>query len=276
MRLKHAGRTVRESPSRGEPTHSSRELQMQNHSRSLNLSGATNFRDLGGYATRQGHRLRWRRLFRSDHLAGLTPGDQAVLASVGLGRALDFRGVQESEATSYALPGVARHPLPIEPTVVQNINAMLQAGHTLTARDAVGLMQNTYRAFVLDNTPRFAELFAHLLEEESPLVFHCTAGKDRTGFAAALILLSLDVPRDVVMQDYLLTNELYRRTHAPQTDTPQEVLDVLWRVQEEFLEAALQEVDRRHGGIGRYLEEIGVGRRERERLAELYLDGTAG
>jgi protein-tyrosine phosphatase len=260
----------------GDPTHSSREFQMQTPSRSLNLSGATNFRDLGGYANQQGRRLRWRRLFRSDHLAGLTPEDQAVLASVGLGRSLDFRGVQESQATSYALPGVARHALPIEPTVVQNINAMLQAGHTLTARDAVALMQNTYRAFVLDNTPRFAELFAHLLEEDAPLVFHCTAGKDRTGFAAALILLSLDVARDVVMDDYLLTNELYRRTHAPQTDTPQEVLDVLWRVQEEFLEATLQEVDRRHGGVGRYLEEIGVGRRERERLAELYLDGTPG
>ena len=248
---------------------------MQTPSRSLNLSGATNFRDLGGYATERGGRLRWRRLFRSDHLAGLTPQDRAVLASVGLARSLDFRGVQESQATAYDLPGVARHALPIEPTVVQNITTLLQAGHQLGARDAVALMQNTYRAFVADNTPRFAELFAHLLDGESPLVFHCTAGKDRTGFAAALILLSLEVPRDVVMRDYLLTNELYRRTHTAQTDTPQEVLDVLWRVQEEFLEAALQEVDRRHGGIQAYLAEIGVGRRERERLGELYLDDAA-
>lgn len=239
--------------------------------RSLNLAGATNFRDLGGYRTQDGRALRWRRIFRSDHLAGLTPEDQRTLKALGLGRALDFRGVDESSAAAYSLPRVARHPLPIEPTVVQNINAMLAAGHQLTARDAVALMQKTYRAFVLDNEPRFADFFRHLLEDDTPLVFHCTAGKDRTGFAAALILSALRVPRDAIMRDYLLTNELYRRTHTSLTDTPQEVLDVLWRVQEAFLEAALQAVDEHHGGIDRYLQEIGVGRRERERLAELYL-----
>lgn len=250
---------------------------MQTPSRSLNLSGASNFRDLGGYTNAHGQTLRWRRVFRSDHLAGLTPEDQAVLGQIGLGRALDFRGVLESEATAYTLPGVARHALPIEPTVVQNINTMLQAGHTLTARDAVAIMQNTYRAFVIDNTPRFADFFAHLLETDTPLVFHCTAGKDRTGFAAALLLLSLDVPRDVVNQDYLLTNALYRRTHSNvQTDTPQEVLDVLWRVQEEFLDASMQAVEQRYGSAERYLQELGIGRRERERLAERFLDGARG
>ncbi|HWS74191.1 MAG TPA: tyrosine-protein phosphatase [Quisquiliibacterium sp.] len=248
---------------------------MHTPTRSLNLAGATNFRDLGGYRTEHGRSVRWRRLFRSDHLAGLTPEDRHALAALGLTRALDFRGIDESAAASYALPGVSRHALPIEPTVVQNINAMLQAGHRLTARDAVALMQQTYRAFVLDNAPRFAELFRHLLDDEAPLVFHCAAGKDRTGFAAALILLALAVPRDAVMRDYLLTNELYRRTHAPQTDTPQEVLDVLWRVQEEFLDAALHAVDAHHGGVDRYLREIGVGERERERLAELYLADRA-
>lgn len=239
--------------------------------RSLNLAGASNFRDLGGYRTEDGRSLRWRRLFRSDHLAALTPQDQRALEVLGLSRALDFRGVEESDAASYALPGVARHPLPIEPTVVQGIQTLLQAGHQLTARDAVDLMQKTYRAFVLDNAPRFAELFRHLVEDDAPLVFHCTAGKDRTGFAAALILSALAVPREVMMHDYLLTNQLYRRSAPVQTDTPQEVLDVLWRVQADFLEAALQAVDERHGGIDRYLREIGVGERERARLAELYL-----
>jgi len=72
---------------------------------------------------------------------------------------------------------------------------LLESGHALTAQDTVRLMQQTYRAFVHDNAPRFAELFGHLLESDAPLVFHCTAGKDRTGFAAALILLALGVPR---------------------------------------------------------------------------------
>ena len=241
-------------------------------SRSLNLAGATNFRDLGGYPGRDGRAVRWRRLFRSDHLAGLTPEDRAVVCDLGVARAFDFRGVDEGAAAAYALPGVSRHPLPIEPTVVQNVSALLQAGRTLTAADAVALMQQTYRAFAHDNAPRFAELFRHLLEDDAPLVFHCTAGKDRTGFAAALILLALEVPRPLVMQDYLLTNELYRRTHTKQSDAPREVLDVLWRVQAEFLDAALHAVEDRHGGVEGYLEQLGVGRREREHLIGTYLE----
>jgi protein-tyrosine phosphatase len=133
-------------------------------------------------------------------------------------------------------------------------------------------MQETYRAFVSDNGPRFADLFNHLLASDTPLVFHCTAGKDRTGFAAALILMALGVPRPVVMQDYLLTNELLRIESAPAYGVPREVMQVLWRVQEDFLDAALHAVDADHGGVEKYLKTaLGVGPLERKRLAELYL-----
>ncbi|RYE42556.1 MAG: tyrosine-protein phosphatase [Hyphomicrobiales bacterium] len=245
---------------------------MQAFTRSLPLSGASNFRDLGGYVGRDGRPLRWRRLFRSDHLAALTPEDAAVLADLQLARAVDFRGHAERSALAYALPGVAYHALSIEPTVVQRAKDMAQAGDRITAEIAVQLMQDTYRAFVADNAQQFASLFAHLLEGDAPLVFHCTAGKDRTGFAAALILSALGVPRDVVMQDYLLTNSLYVRPAHMASGTPEEVLNVLWRVQEGFLQAALEAVDNDHGGMQRYLQDrLHVGPAEQERLAALYL-----
>lgn len=240
--------------------------------RSLNLTGASNFRDLGGYAGQGGRVVRWRRLFRSDHLAALTPDDVATLSNLGLSRAYDFRGVAERAAVPYELPGVASYSLPIEPMVVQRMRELLAAGHQLTAQDTVRLMQQTYRAFVHDNAPRFAELFGHLLDSNAPLVFHCTAGKDRTGFAAALILLALGVPRPVVMQDYLLTNDLFRMPKATPGLAPQEVLDVLWRVQEDFLDAALHAVEADFGGVQPYLEQaLGLGPTEQERLAVLYL-----
>lgn len=249
---------------------------MTTPTRSLNLTGATNFRDLGGYAGHGGRLVRWRRLFRSDHLAALTPDDLATLSQLGLSRAYDFRGEAERTAVPYSLPGVISHPLPIEPTVVQRMKELLAGGHQLTAQDTVGLMQQTYRAFVHDNSPRFAELFRHLLERDSPLVFHCTAGKDRTGFAAALILLALGVTRPVVMQDYLLTNALYRMPTDSHQLAPQEVLDVLWRVQEGFLDAALHTVDADFGGVARYLEQtLGLGPAALERLAMLYLQPEA-
>lgn len=246
---------------------------MSTPSRSLNLTGATNFRDLGGYQGQQGRTVRWRRLLRSDHLAGLTPQDQRVLADIALARAFDFRGVSERAATPYDLPGVTQHSLTIEPTVIQSLQALQHAGRRLSADDAIAQMQQTFRGFVSSNGPRFAELFRHLLASDAPLVFHCTAGKDRTGFAAALILLALGVPLAVVREDFLLTNTLYRRARTSSAlDVPEEVLDVLQKVRIEYLEAALQAVDEAHGGVDQYLEYLGVSARERGQLAAMYLE----
>ena len=241
-------------------------------SRSLNLSGATNFRDLGGYLGLDGRPVRWRRLFRSDNLAGLSAKDLSVLADLGLSRSFDFRGIHERAEASYELPGVVQHSLSIEPTVVQNLRALMNTRERLTEPDAVALMQETYRAFVHDNSSRFGELFTHLLDSDAPLVFHCTAGKDRTGFAAALILLALGVPRPVVMDDFLLTNSLYRRAGPRvQTDVPIEVMEVIWKVRGDFLDAALHVVDADYGGVDNYLARIGMGGSQRQRLVELYL-----
>jgi len=240
--------------------------------RSLHLSGASNFRDLGGYRTADGRVVRRRRLFRSDHLAALTASDAQVLAALRVTRALDFRGGHERAAAAYQLPGVVQHPLPIEPTVVQGMQSILAAGEALTAPRTAELMCQTYRNFVRHNAPRFAELFAQLLHSDEPLVFHCTAGKDRTGYAAALILLALDVPRSVVMHDYLLTNERYRMPAASDPRIGPEVREVLWRVQGPFLDAALQTVDEEFGGLDAYLaRQLGVDAAARERLRRAYL-----
>ncbi len=245
-------------------------------SRHLPLTGASNFRDLGGYAGHGGRTVRWRRLFRSDHLATLTAQDHALLADLGLSRVCDFRGVTERAELACSLPEATVHSLAIEPVVVQGMKHLIEVGHRVTAQDTVGLMQQTYRAFVHDNSPRFAELFHHLLDNDAPLVFHCTAGKDRTGFAAALILQALGVARPVVMRDYLLSNEYFRLPATANNDAstlPKEALAVLWGVQEGFLEAAFHAVDADYGDVSQYLTRaLGVDNTARQRLRELYLD----
>ena len=155
------------------------------------LQGASNFRDLGGYPGHDGRLVRWRRLFRSDHLGSLTEADKAMLAELGLARSFDFRGVAERAALGYQLPGLTQHSLAIEPTVVQRMQDLIDAGQSLTPARTAELMADLYRTLVNDQSHRFAELFEHLLTADAPLVFHCTAGKDRTGFAAALVLLAL-------------------------------------------------------------------------------------
>jgi protein-tyrosine phosphatase len=223
--------------------------------RVLPLAGASNFRDLGGYAGHDGRRVRWRRLFRSDHLSALTPDDHARLAALGLGTAVDFRGLAEREAMPYTLPGVQQMWLSIEPTVVQRMDELAAEGRPRDAELAAAAMRDLYVRLVDHSAPHFATLFAHLLQTDRPLVFHCTAGKDRTGVAAALLLLALGVHRDDVMHDFLLTRMHYRRPAGIMHDTPPEVLDVMWSVQADFLQAALARIDEAHGGVQRYLAE---------------------
>lgn len=237
------------------------------------LAGALNFRDLGGYAGHEGRRVRRGRIFRSDHLGALTRQDAVQLRTIGLTRIADLRGVTEREAAACALEGVTVHSLPIEPTIVQKIHDLLDAGQRPAPQDIVALMQDTYRGFVRGNSNRFAELFAHLLESDEPLVFHCTAGKDRTGFAAAMIHLALGVAEEDVRRDYLLTNERLKPDPNWWQALAPEVAQVLYRVQPEFLDASLQALREDFGSTEGYLADgLKLGAAERARLRELYLD----
>jgi protein-tyrosine phosphatase len=251
-------------------------MSAQDERRVLRLQGASNFRDLGGYKAQDGRQVRWGRIFRSDHLGRLTTDDEARLSALGVRRVLDFRGEQERAALPNRLASATHHALGIEPTVVQRMQDLAAAGQRLSAAVAADLMKELYRGLVNDQAHRFAELFEHLLQADEPLVFHCTAGKDRTGFAAALILHALGVPRAVVMQDYLLTNALYQPPPLPRSDTPAEALAVLWRVQAGFLEAAFEVLETDHGGIDHYLaQRLRLGPAARQALAERYLEPVA-
>ena len=246
----------------------------------LTLAGAPNFRDLGGYRTADGKAtVRRHHLFRSDHLGNLGADDIQLLSGKlrERVRVLDLRGVTERETAVCVLEGVTVHSLSIEPTIVQTLSDLTDAGHKLTRAQVVGHMQDTYRGFVRHNTHRFSSLFGHLLESDDPLVFHCTAGKDRTGFAAALILLALGVSRDDVMRDYLLTNQRLKPKSEWRGLTP-DVASVLYRVQPEFLDAAFEAVQQKYGNVEGYLRDgLGLREAERARLRELYLEaGGAG
>src|SRR6266404_5030327 len=240
--------------------------------RHLNLAGASNFRDLGGYPAREGRAVRWRQIFRSNHLGHLTEADIEVLRPLGLKSAFDFRGTEEHVAAICGLAGIAVHSLPIEPTVVAALRARLADGVPLSSADAVEVMRESYRNYVRQNTPSFRALFAHLLEDRAPLVIHCTAGKDRTGFACALILHTLGVPDEVISEDYLLTNRYYRRDPNSSSDLPDHVKQVLGSVQPAFLGAAFEAIDADYGNLKTYLSDgIGLGAAERTALAARYL-----
>ncbi|MDA9466338.1 tyrosine-protein phosphatase [Bradyrhizobium sp. CCBAU 53415] len=240
--------------------------------RHLALQGASNFRDLGGYPTTDGRATRWRHIFRSNHLGQLTTADVEIVRALGVRSAFDFRGLEERAAGVCVMNEITVHSLPIEPTVVAALRAELARG-TLTAPVALELMRESYRNYVRHNTHSFRALFGHLLEDRAPLVIHCTAGKDRTGFASALILHALGVPDDVIAEDYLLTNRHYKRDASNASDLPADVLDAIGSVEASYLAAAFEAVGSEYGDLDAYLRDgLNLGATERTALKERYLE----
>lgn len=236
----------------------------------MRFASSSNFRRVG-VPTVPG--LPLRNLYRSDHLGALDAHDAEQIRALGVTRVLDFRGVEERTAAACRLDGVQVLSLPIEPTIVQKLSELLAAGERVGAADVSLHMQDTYRGFVRHNTPRFAEFFQLLLASDEPTVFHCTAGKDRTGFAAALLLKAVGASDEEVMRDYLLTNDRLQLPEASRWGLSREAMEVLWRVQPEFLHAALDEVEAQHGSLEGYFREgLGLREAEREALRRLYRD----
>ncbi|MBR0776064.1 tyrosine-protein phosphatase [Bradyrhizobium diazoefficiens] len=239
--------------------------------RHLSLQGASNFRDLGGYPTADGRLTRWRHIFRSNHLGQLTAADVETVRALGVRSAFDFRGVEERASGVCVVDEITVHSLPIEPTVVAALRAELVAGR-LTAPVALDIMRESYRNYVRHNTDSFRTLFGHLLEDHAPLVIHCTAGKDRTGFASALILHALGVPDEVISEDYLLTNQFYRRDPSAATDLPEDVRNAIGSVETSYLGAAYEAVGREYGDLETYLRDgLRLGTAERTALKARYL-----
>jgi protein-tyrosine phosphatase len=234
------------------------------------LEGATNVRDLGGYATRDGGRVRTGLVFRSASLAGMTPRDVAALDALGLRTICDLRGVREREralAPLDAVPHVTVHPLPIEPTVGASLRD-IAATREATGEDVMSIMRRAYVAYVRDFPDRYRTIFAYAADPSTQAVlFHCSAGKDRTGFGAALLLTALGVAWDDVLADYMATNRLWQPPEDLFERLPEAVTSVLLRVHEDLLVLAFDTIRADHGTVDAYLEaRLGLDAPARERL----------
>lgn len=250
--------------------------------RRLPLKGADNFRDLGGYLTREGRRVRWGRLYRSDDLSSLTASDLKYLSRIGVRLVCDFRTERERESKPdklVASEDVALLGFPIEQEGVDPVeirNKILTGGITRLGMEHT--MRAAYRAFVEEHAGVWAELLRRLADPSSlPTLVHCTAGKDRTGFAAALVLLTLGVPRETVFEDYLLSNRYREDTIRTLTRwapivslfrTRAEDLLPLLEVRAGYLQTSLDAMEEGYGSVDGFLTQaLGVDADLREALA---------
>jgi protein-tyrosine phosphatase len=173
------------------------------------LEGALNVRDVGGYPTADGGRVRTGRLFRGDHLAELTEADVEALAGLGLRAVVDLRRLDEVEERPSRLPTtvVHRHWHPIGGDAGNYDTWLDRLVDGDIARDPVGHMITDYEWMVTERAGVFGEVVDRIADDDNlPLLYHCTAGKDRTGITTALVLSVCGVERETILDDYELTN----------------------------------------------------------------------
>ncbi len=206
-------------PQSGEGTHVAVRL--------LPLEGGRNFRDMGGYPTEDGRHVKWGHVFRSGMMADLTDADYEYLSGLGIEVVCDLRANEEraDEPTTWR-GGDAEYVSWDYSTVTGSEDlAMMFQDPDLTPAKVKAGMAETYYGIIEDHKHQYKEMFHRLAEGEIPLAFNCSAGKDRAGTGAALILSALGVPRDLVVEDYALSEKLvdYEAAFGPGGMTEEEI-----------------------------------------------------
>ncbi len=255
----------------------------------LPLSGSNNFRDIGGIPTRDGRFVRWGQIYRSDRLSALTKEDQAYLASLGLKTVIDFRSEAEIAKDPDRLPEGAEY---LQAPIIFDVEDTTQLreriiGGEISVDEASDILVEGNRLFATDMASRFQPFIDCVLENKGPLVYHCTSGKDRTGFATMLMLSALNVGRDTIVEDYLLSNyyryemnskRLNKLRYAgivkPRLDLG--TLAPLMIVDRRYINAAYDAIEEKYGDVNAFLEaEYGLTPEKRAELIDLYTYGPA-
>jgi protein-tyrosine phosphatase len=250
--------------------------------RALGLAGSPNFRDAGGYVSREGGRLHWGRLFRSGHLAYLTDEDSERVSALELQLVVDLRRSDERAREPSRLPAGV-------PLIGADITPGSQASAIYSDSTQLGgsgamfeFMCDVNREFVRSQTQTFREVFAALLDSGAERVlFHCSAGKDRTGFAISMLQLALGVALDDVEADYLLSRRYYLaeeqlervRAKYPVDRLSDDDLLPMLRAEPDYLQAALAAIDEQWPSVDDYLARgLGLDAGARRELRRRFVD----
>ena len=260
-------------------------------SRLLNLNGGRNFRDLGGYETADGRSVKWGKLYRSGALHNLDEADYAVLSELGINTVVDFRGNSErdNERTQWQAGDINHMTWDYELAFDTSKFKQMFAEGKVTEQDMEQVMANMYPDLLNQQKAHYKAMFAELVSSDQPLLFHCTAGKDRTGIAAALILHTLGVERDVIISDYVLSEQILRPedlmgasdsdghkqdpTMAMLARLPKPAINALMGTRESYINAAFDEMIKQSGSVDAFIrEELNVSEADIARLKAQFLE----
>ena len=245
--------------------------------REVKLQGAVNFRDIGGYPTKNGKKVKMNVLYRSAALNTLTDADIAKIAALDIKYDFDFRGPYEVKTAPDKIPaGTTRISLPAGSENIGDSNYLKNMGKYLKSDSFMMSFYTVLTPFKNRYTPLFDSLLSNT--KASPLLFHCTAGKDRTGIAAALILYALGVDEATIFNDYEATN-YYRRKENARTiaqmtkyyGLDEKTASNLMGAKKEYIAATFATIRAKYGSIDVYLEkELGLTKKKINQLRALY------
>ena len=249
------------------------------------LEGGINFRDIGGYVNDQGRTVKWRKIMRCGHLADLTDSDLDHLEMIGVSQIHDFRRQEEqNQNPSRQVRAEFVDDYQISIGDISRFWEFLFDGQ-LSAESSHQLVVNSYRNCIQTVIPAFSRFMRHIVDNAAGgAVFHCSAGKDRTGMAAALILSALDVPRETIVADYMLTLEHYNSdkliaiVEGHLRDAKVENWDRSWlvpycSVHQDNIVAFLEAIDAEYGDVKSYLiDGLGLTKADLVKMQESFLE----
>lgn len=266
---------------------------MINNSQVLDLQSVGNMRDLGGFHAGNGKHIKYGKIFRSAHLHHLSETDQMTLQALGVNKVIDFRGVEEQEnEPDKPMPGTQYFLFPVfSSTRIPVINEAFMKDMLHKKDLLIDLLfrqkeqiQEVYRDFVLEKSAlkAYHDFFQILLQndkQKDTVLFHCTAGKDRTGFAAALLLKCMGVDMDSIINDYLLTNE-YLKKRIEETIVKFQSLHLdetiiqetkkYFLAQEDYLKLSFQTISDNYGSFPAYMKRLGIDENAVIKLFDIY------
>jgi protein-tyrosine phosphatase len=260
---------------------------MSDHGNKLRLRSAPAFRDLGGIVTTDGRRVRCGLLFRSEALVNLSEDEEAAVVALGIRVICDLRSRAERDAQpclNCLEPAARRMSFDLAAELSAGTARALERMRTSPCPDAaLQMMLSTYEWLPQAAAAPLRQIFAGLASGEAPLIIHCSAGKDRTGFVSAMVLAALGVPIERVYEDYLRVERDGVSAHAVRTarimslflqkPLDPESLAVVSTTRRDYLKAAFDAVAYKWGDIDRYLSEAaGLDASRREALQTFLLE----
>lgn len=238
--------------------------------RILPMAGGFNFRDLGGIKLKDNRRIKWGKLFRADELTNLTNEDIEYLASVPITSVIDFRAESEMKRAPDKLPLSARfsYPMAITPGVMRTDGIQADKGKACFSSQ----MKQMNKLYVSDPAcVRAYRIMFTIIQNNlsAPLVFHCSAGKDRTGMAAALILFALGASEEAVIEDYMLSKSNIADKYVSFVEKYPRA-EPIFTVKRSYIMAAIEQMKKDHGSVMNFLTK--VLRVDIARLRKLYIE----